>query len=207
MRLVTLSVLALLLVSSAVEAQPSPPSICNTAQEAGFFAQGVRKGRSLAKQAIARATDPLTVCTDLEGIAELRATAQSIVDALYVPPGASEVVRCHLAGQVAGLLAQLQDLTDECVGLCIADGLFVGELSGRLYCALSIALGGLVPVELFERLPTDACGTAFQASCDAGFVTVATGDPDCVPFTVAPHTEAYLEVQNNQCAENPDEGP
>lgn len=201
--IVTLAILVLL--PSTTAAQPSPPSSCDTVQEAGLFALGVRKGRSLARQAIARAINPLTVCSDLEAIEALRVSAQAVVDGLYVPPGASEAVQCHVAGQVAGLLAQLLDLQAECLGVCIADGLFVGEVSGRLYCALSVALGGLVPVELLVRLPTDACGSAFQSSCDAGFATLATGDPACAPYTATPHAEAYVEARNNQCAVNPAE--
>lgn len=186
------------------EAQAAP-ALCDTAREVRQFALGVRKGRNLAEQAIRRATDPADVCEDLDAIDDLRELVAAIVDAIDVPPAASEVTQCHVLGQVAGLLAEIEELQEDCNGLCIADGQFIGQISAFLYCELSIALGGLVTVELFERLATDACGVQFQVSCDHSFEVTAVADLECRPFTEDEFTLVFREVQNNQCADNPDE--
>jgi hypothetical protein len=191
--------------SPAAADTPDTPALCDTAREVRFFVLGVRKGRNLAESAIARATDPADVCDDLDAIDDLREIIAAIVDDIDVPVGASEPTQCHVLGQIAGLLAEITELQDECGDLCIADGQLIGEISAFLYCELSIALGGLELTELFERLATDACGVRFQVACDTKFEQVATGDPECLPFTEGAFGPVYLEAQNNQCADNPDE--
>jgi len=181
------------------------PAFCDTTREVRLYVLGVRKGRSLAASAIAAATDPIDVCTDLDAIDDLRALIAEIVDEVVIPVGASEATQCHVLGQIAGLLAAIGDLQDDCTGLCIADGEFIGEISAQLYCALSIALDGLVPVEFFVRLATDTCGNLFQVSCDNAFESTAVDDLACLPFTEDTFTEIFREVQNNQCADNPDD--
>lgn len=186
---------------------PDPPAFCDSAREDALFDLGVRKGRNLAAQAIRRALDPADQCGDPDAIDDLRALIQAIVDAIDIPTPATEPVRCHVAGQVEGLLDKIQALQDDCLDLCIADGEFIGQIAGFLYCELSIALGGLVPVELFIRLATDACGVNFQVACDNAFEETTTDDPLCLPFTEDEHTEVFREVQNNQCADNPEPPP
>jgi len=181
------------------------PALCDTAREVRFFALGVRKGRNLAESAIARATDPVDVCDDLDAIDDLRELIAAIVDDIVVPVGASEPTQCHVLGQVAGLLAAIDELQDTCGDLCVADGAFIGEISAFLYCELSIALGGLELAELFERLATDACGVRFQVACDHSFESTATADLQCLPFTEGTFTPVFREAQNNQCADNPDD--
>jgi len=202
--LVVLAVCAGFAVVPTVEADvPIPtPAFCDPGREARFFVLGVRKGRNLADAAIAR-VGGLDACEDLDALDALREIIAEVVDGIAVPVGATEAVQCHVAGQVAGLLAEIEELQEECGGICIADGDFIGEISAQLYCALSIALDGLVPVELFERLATDACGVLFQVSCDYTFEAVATSDLECLPFTEGPFTAVFREVQSNQCADNP----
>lgn len=199
-----LALLLTALVSSVptlAEAQDVPVACDDNGRAERFFNLGVRKGRNLAAQAIAG----IVGCPDLEEVIELRDTARAIVDALEVPPGASLAVQCHFQGQAAGLVAAILELQAECEGTCIADGQFIGEISALLYCELSIALGGLVEVELFERLATDACGAAFQLACDVTFETEAVDILECVPFTEGTFTGVFLEVKNNQCADNPED--
>jgi len=193
--------------SPAAADTPATPALCDTAREVRFFVLGVRKGRNLAESAILRATDPVDICVDLDAIDDLRELIAAIVDDIDVPVGASEPTQCHVLGQIAGLLAEITELQDECGDLCIADGEFIGEISAFLYCELSIALGGLELTELFERLATDACGTSFQVACDTKFEVTAVADLECRPFTEGVFTEVFLEAQNNQCADNPDEDP
>lgn len=202
--LVVLAVCAGFAVVPTVEADvPIPtPAFCDPGREARFFVLGVRKGRNLADAAIAR-VGGLDACEDLDALDALREIIAEVVDGIAVPVGATEAVQCHVAGQVAGLLAEIEELQEECGGICIADGDFIGEISAQLYCALSIALDGLVPVELFERLATDACGEAFQAACDAQFFETAATRAACVPFTIAPFDDVFELTQNNQCADNP----
>jgi hypothetical protein len=190
---------------SSVEADADDiPAICNTTREVAFFALGVRKGRNLAASAIARVGGG-EACDNLDALDELREIIAGIVDDIVVPVAASEVVQCHVLGQVAGLVAAVEELQEICGDVCIADGEFIGQVSAFLYCELAIALDGLVPVELFTRLATDACGVRFQVACDNAFEETSTGDPLCLPFTEGVHTEVFIEVQNNQCADNPDD--
>jgi hypothetical protein len=188
----------------AAEAQPVPP-ICDTAREVRQFLVGVRAGRSLAKQAIARVLEESAepnICDDLEAVADLQALIEGIVDDLTdIPP--SELAACRLQGQIVGLIAEVSDLQDTCEDTCIADGQFIGEISAQLYCALSIALDGLGLADLFERLATTVCGELFEDACDAEFFSTATSDVECAPFTVDPFDDVFHVAQNNQCASNP----
>jgi hypothetical protein len=184
------------------------PALCNTTREVRQFLLGVRKGRNLAQQAIAaveESSDEDELCQDLEAIDLLQDIIQGTVDNIVIPPGASEAAVCHVQGQVAGLVAEVIDLQDTCVDTCVADGQFIGQVSALLYCDLSVALGGLELAELFERLATTVCGEAFEDACDAAFFATATTRASCVPFTIAPFTAVFDEVQNNQCASNPDD--
>jgi hypothetical protein len=197
-------IVSLLFVTSVAEAQIVPPGICDAPSEAALFVLGVRKGRNLAEQVIARATTPGEVCADLEALGALRATVEATIATVHVPPGASEAVQCHAAGQMAGLIDQFQAVQDECTGACIGDGLLAGEIGGALYCGLAIALEGLGAAEVFARLPTSACGTHFQVACETGLVTRATGEAACLPYTQGAHAEAYAAARNNACAHNPE---
>jgi len=192
-------------------AQAIPP-LCTSPREVRQFLVGVRAGRNLAQQAIAAVeadSDEDDLCQDLEALADLRNLIQAIVDGLVVDPP-SPTAQCRLQGQVIGLVAEVVDLQDVCVDVCIADGRFIGEVTAELYCALSIALDGLGLAELFERLATTECGEAFQDACDAKFAEVATADLECLPFTIDdPVTgnfeEVFLTAQNNQCAADPED--
>lgn len=187
------------------EAQPVPP-ICNTAREVRQFLVGVRAGRSLGQQAIARVEEESAepnICDDLEAVENLQAIIEDIVAGLTdIPP--SEIAACRLQGQIVGLLAEVSDLQNTCEDTCIADGQFIGEISAQLYCALSIALDGLGLADLFDRLATTVCGELFEDACDAQFFETATSDLECVPFTTDPFDEVFNIAQNNQCASNPD---
>lgn len=199
------------LIATALCALPNPvaadvadaPAFCDTPRELRFFALGVRKGRNLAAQAIAAVREDDDFCPDLEALDDLEARIRAIAEDVEVPPESSDAVQCHVIGQVSGLVAEIVDLQEECVDVCLLDGEFIGEISALLYCDLSIALDGLGLADLFERLATDTCGTNFQIACDAQFLETATTVPDCEPFTVAPFEDVFDSTQNNQCAANP----
>jgi hypothetical protein len=214
MRTISASVVGLLIAglcacfTSTASAQPLVPALCNTTREVRQFLLGVRKGRSLAQQAIAAVeatSGEDDICQDLEAVADLQDLIQGIVDALDVPDAPSEAAQCHLQGQVAGLVAEVIDLQDTCVDVCIADGEFIGAISAFLYCELSVALGGLELAELFERLATTLCGEQFEDACDATFFSTAATTASCVPFTIAPFDDVFEQTQNNQCASNPED--
>jgi hypothetical protein len=183
------------------------PDFCDTVREQRFFQLGVRKGRNAAQQAIAAVQEDAPDCPSLERLDELEAILRDIADRLDVPADFSDAVQCHVVGQAAGLIAEIVDFQDECLGFCIADGQFVGEVSAHLYCELSIALGGLGLADLFERLATDTCGTQFQDACDDAFEATAIDFPECAEFTVAPFEDVFALTQNNQCAANPGPDP
>ena len=186
----------------------TPPE-CIAPRDGRFFQIGVRKGVSLARQAIARVApgDPLDICHDQPTIDHLQAVIQAVAEdaEAELPASPSQTIKCHVLGQIAGLLQALADLQEDCVTACILDGEFIGEISAQLYCALSEALDGLGLADLFTRLATDVCGVNFQVACDNRFEEVATDDPLCLPFTEGEFTEVFLVTQNNQCADNPDE--
>jgi hypothetical protein len=193
---------------ATASAQPVP-SECAAPRNARFFNLGALKGRNLAGQAIARLApnDPTDLCHDQPRIDHLQAIIQAAAEdaEAELPASPSQAVKCHVLGQIAGLLKRIADLQEQCIDACILDGEFIGEVSAHLYCALSIALDGLGLGDLFTRLATDACGVNFQVACDNKFEEVSTGDPECLPFTEGEFTEVFLQTQNNQCADNPDE--
>jgi len=209
MTLGSLAVLTLCTFSAVPSAQADGvPAQCGSARDTRFYNLGVRKGRNLAQQAInSLGDDEEQICQDPDALADLEDLIREIVDAIEIPAHASQATRCHVFGQIAGLIAEIVDFQEECpIICCIADGRLIGEISAKLYCELSIALGGLVPVELFDRLATDTCGERFQESCDEKFAYVATSDHECKPFTKDEFEEVFEEAQNNQCAANPGDG-
>jgi hypothetical protein len=192
------------LIPTSASADIITPGICDTVREIRQFNLGVRKGRNLGASAVARVGGD-DACGDLAALDELRELIQAITDGIAIPAPVTDVTRCHVFGQIAGLIAAVEDLVDECGEICTEDGEFIGAVSAQLYCALSIALDGLVPVELFVRLATDTCGDLFQIACDDLFETTAVLDLACQPFTEGTFTEVFREVQNNQCADNPED--
>jgi len=150
--------------------------------------------------------DEEEICQDPDALSDLEYLIREIADAVEIPANASLATRCQVFGQVAGLVARIVDFQNDCpLVICVADGRLIGQIAAHLYCELSIALGGLVPAELFDRLATDTCGERFQAACDSKFASVARSDLECKPFTKGNFEKVFEEAQNNQCAANPDE--
>jgi hypothetical protein len=90
---------------------------------------------------------------------------------------------------------------------CKDDGTAFGEAAARVYCDLSISLGGLGVDDLLTPGPTSSCSTKYEEACQKAFDRVTgtfetvSGNPDahCAPFTSGDFLEAYQVARFNQC--------
>jgi hypothetical protein len=143
-------------------------------------------------------------CGQLENFTSI---LENTFNSLILPPNASLAVQCRHAGIVNGGIAALDDLWPVCTDLCTNDGFDIGKLVGKLYCDLSIALGGLAPADDFVRGPVMWCQFLGQTFCDVSYMsftpTYESPVGACRPYTVEPYYDTWDQFRNNGCAENP----
>jgi hypothetical protein len=184
-------------------ASADAPDECLSGRNNRMYNLGVRKGRNLAQQAF-HSTDVDADCDNVDAFQEAILDAIDTVS-LATPPSTASL--CHFKGTIDGLLAELEDIQDEC-GLggpsCFLEGEFIGQVSAQLYCELSIALGGLAyPDEEFLPGPVDDCDADFEAGCQQAFGVTANADAECVEFTEHPFDGVFEDTRDNQCVANP----
>jgi len=161
---------------------------------------GFAAGQSLARQAF----NSTAVAADCDNYELFQGKIVAALGTIVVPPNPPTSTLCHFLGESDGMLDQVAQIQDTCTGICIVDGAFAGEVAAKLYCALSIALGGLGLDVTFLPQVVGLCGQNFEASCFAIFEDTAEHDvAGCVPFTVAPFTDVFDETSNNQCLYDP----
>jgi hypothetical protein len=189
------------MVSHTALAQDDVPGSCQVdARSTAQYRTGLQFGRLVVDQAWN------TINQDCSLLETFTSILENSFNSLILPPNASRAVQCRHAGIVNAGIDALDDLWPVCTGLCTTDGLDIGKLVGKLYCDLSIALGGLAPAEDFIRGPVMWCQFLGQTFCDVSYIsfTPVYESPigSCRPYTYEPYFETWDQFRNNGCAEN-----
>jgi hypothetical protein len=189
------------IISHTALAQDVPASCQVDARSQQQYLSGVSFGQLVVDQAWNTINQD---CGQLESFSSI---LENSFNALTLPPDASRAVQCRHAGMINGGIDALDNLWPVCTNLCTTDGLDIGKLIGKLYCDLSIALGGLEPADDFIRGPVMWCQFLGQTFCDVSYMsftpTYESPVGACRPYTVEPHYETWDQFRNNGCAENP----
>jgi len=197
-------VLVTLAAGTAHATTPIPASCDINAQTRGAYKQGNLLGERLVTQAWN------TIHNDCDRIDYFLQVVQDNVSRLTLLPNASVNTICRYTGTADGVYNKLDALYGTCADDCFIDGTFAGQLSGEIYCELSIALGGLVEADDFLRGPVAVCGFSFEIGCDSQFistttefVTPAPSPQACEQYTEGEFAEVWDQARNNQCAYEP----
>ncbi|HVK68648.1 MAG TPA: hypothetical protein VM694_29515 [Polyangium sp.] len=173
-----------------------PPARCRQPRERRAFDAGVRSGASLVESAWNAVND----CDQVERFADL---VMNNLDSIDIPRESSDYVLCRVAGIVQGAEEVVDHTWNRCDWECRKEGELMARIGGKLYCDLSISLGGLGLASDIIRLPVRTCGLAFQIGCDAEFIGYTQNYPMCGQFTRDPFTPVWNQTRNNQCVYNP----
>jgi hypothetical protein len=189
------------IMSHTALAQDTPGSCQVDARSQSQYRAGVRFGKLVVDQAWNTINQD---CSQLENFTSI---LENSFNSLILPPNASLAVQCRHAGIVNGGIDALDNLWPVCTDLCTTDGFDIGKLVGKLYCDLSIALGGLEPADDFIRGPVTWCQFLGQVYCDCSYIsyTPVYESPvgKCRPYTDEPYYDTWDQFRNNGCAENP----
>ena len=166
--------------------------------------RGYTSGFNQGKALVASAWQSVNNCDRLEDFSDIVYNDVT----LFTLTGKTAPVICRHTGLIDGVLDGLDMQWTICGGQCCNEGTRIGELSAELYCQLSIILGGLGEPGQFIRRPVYMCGFAFEACCDAEFMSVTDqyAGPDlfgqlqtCQPYCAAPFDLVCNETDQIQC--------
>lgn len=190
----TITLMAAALVAHAAPAFASGPDCSSGRNKRGYDA-GVLVGKSIVRQAwlgIGQDPDQFDSFMDI-----VRGATRSAIAGL--PNDASDYVKCRAKGLSQGVCDQLGSIQDDVVDACVLDGEVWGELSGDLYCALSIEFGGQDVLGLMPVAPESLCGESFEEACQDEFASFAEASPTCEPYTEAPFVSVFADWQVGMC--------
>lgn len=173
-----------------------PPALCSSPRDRRAFHAGVRSGESLIESAWNAVND----CDRIEDFANL---VMRNIDDIEIPQESSTYVLCRVAGIVQGAEAVVDQTWNRCDWECRKEGELIARIGGKMYCDLSISLGGLGLAQDIIRFPVRTCGLAFQIGCDAEFMGYTQNYPMCGAYTRDPFTPVWHQTRNNQCTYNP----
>jgi hypothetical protein len=183
------------IVPTATLVLPPPPG-CTSASDTRAYNSGLAQGDRLVRSAFRTIREN---CDRLESFNDI---VVGNIQRLSLPPRSSRNLVCRYGGTVDGVYNALDAIFASCTDTCFAEGEFFGEVAGTAYCALSIALNGLVSADAFTRPPVLLCGVSFETGCDASFIQTTLDFPGdaCLPYvTQEPFATVWDEFRNNQC--------
>ena len=103
------------------------------------------------------------------------------------------------------MIEELHGIWARCGAQCCREGQIIAEITGQLYCDLSIDLGGASASEFLPRPVQAFCGASFQTCCDARFSDFTqsyTSDEgqSCKAYTEGEYSSAWEEARAEQCS-------
>jgi hypothetical protein len=207
MKITELSILSTALLAAVAaqdvraDANSDVPVSCRaTAGTISSYRTGLRLGKNLVKSAWGNVRN----CDRIDYFHEV---LSDNVSRLTLPENPSASTVCRYTGTVDGVYRELEDQYGTCADECFLDGELAGQLSGEVYCELSIALGGLVEADDFLRGPVEVCGLSFEIGCDSAFIGTTVDYVNeygaCEPFTEDDFFGVWDQARNNQCAYDP----
>lgn len=198
--------LALSFMSAPAFAQATPDGCRDSG--ASRNGRAYQQGKSAGDALVQAAWKQLKSCTKMRTVAELVRAGLKAVR----PSSNARAGICLYAGAIDGVFAGLDRVWSSCTSQCCQEGEIIGQMSGELYCDLSILLGGLGEPEQFIRGPVDSCGADFQLCCDAKFIDTtrrysargADGKTaQCLPYTRGDHQQVWSDTRALECAYEP----
>lgn len=199
-----LSAITCLMVLSSARtafAEVIPPACKGTV---AAYQAGVRQGNTLVK----RAWLSVNNCDQLDAfVALVKANVSG-----FSLSGTSTYNICRHTGLIDGVFQQLDSVWQGCNGQCCQEGAAIGELAAKLYCDLSILLGGLGSPDEFVRRPVFLCGAQFETCCDRSFTGTSQAyigldfsglQQQCKPYTEGSYFKVWDGTRVLQCAYTP----
>lgn len=184
---------------------PIPPACQATTSTKTAYKSGISQGKAL----VDRAWLSVANCDRLETFTDI---VIKNVENYALPTVSSAYNICRYTGVYDGVYQELDVTWNTCNGECCEEGSVIGDLSAKLYCKLSILLGGMVEPDEFVRRPVFLCGFAFEMCCDADFFGTSinysgkdsTGELQaCQPYTDGEYFTVWDETRVLQCAYTP----
>lgn len=179
-------------------AAPAPPPFCTSNIDSRQFASGFVLGQRIVQQAVARVAD----CDQIDLVTNI---VLDNVSRLILPPNPSNAIACRFTGTIDGVLLELDNQNLICADECTADGEFFGKLTSDAYCALSVALDGLVSPNPFERNFVNSCGFNYEVACDSAYISNSLSYEGgiCVEYTEGVFESVWDQSRFNSCAYDP----
>ncbi len=94
---------------------------------------------------------------------------------------------------------RLMEAYRSCDATCMEDGEAIGLLSGTVYCAANVGIGGLDAPGFLAQNSLPMCGTSVFLGCQTGYQQAVTTYEGCVTFTTGSFERNYLEAVSQDC--------
>jgi hypothetical protein len=188
------------LIAGAFIAQSSPAFAsgpnCSSGRPKRGYDTGVLIGKSIVQQAWNG------IGQDVDQFDDFMETVHDIVHTAIagIPNDATDYSKCRAKGLAQGVCDKLGEIQDDVTDICLLDGAVWGDLSGELFCELSIVFGAQDALGLVPVTPTGLCGDSFEEGCHDTFSDYATSSTECLPFTAAPNVSVYEDWKTGMCA-------
>ncbi|HVK68649.1 MAG TPA: hypothetical protein VM694_29520 [Polyangium sp.] len=183
-------------LSGTAMAQDTPLG-CSAGREARAFESGLQSGKSLVQQA----WNSVASCGNLERFSSV---VMETLQNVSLPPGSDDYVVCRTVGTLAGAVDQVDDIWGLCATACCDEGELVGWIMGKLYCDLSICLGGVRLTNFLVQRPMGFCGSAAQACCRSEFTSITPSYQglfgSCRPYTQGMFRATWSQSRDSVCA-------
>lgn len=188
--------MALLGLSGNAAAQEVPLG-CSAPRDTRAFEAGLLSGRSLVQQA----WNSVASCGNLERFSSV---VMETLQNVSLPPGSDDYVVCRTVGTLVGAVEQVDETWTLCAIACCDEGELVGWIMGKLYCDLSIALGGVRLTNFLVQRPMGFCGATAQACCRDTFQSVTPTYQglfgSCRPYTQGRFRATWTQSRNSVCS-------
>lgn len=186
-------------LSSEAMAQSAPLG-CRAPRDTRAFEAGLQSGRSLVQQA----WNSVSSCGNLERFSTV---VMETLQSVSLPPGSDDYVVCRTVGTLAGAVDQVDEIWGLCAIACCDEGELVGWIMGKLYCDLSIALGGVRLTNFLVQRPMGFCGATAQTCCRDEFQSVTPTYQGfygaCRPYTQGAFRATWMQSRNSVCSYRP----
>lgn len=196
--------LAPLFALSASATEPLPLSCEDSDLVAGAQGNGLTRLNylSAASGTASLVRNSWSAIERCEGLDSFTATVESIMDGFELTADASAASVCRFTGAFDGIASELELIAQECGQSCSA-GHTRGALAARVYCEISVALGGIDVNTAFVRSQARLCDWDYEVGCESAFDSASrayAGGAACAPFLTGRYREVWARNQSKQCS-------
>lgn len=94
---------------------------------------------------------------------------------------------------------RLAEAYRSCDASCMEDGEAIGEISGLMYCAANVGVGGLDAPGFLAQNPVPVCETSVFVGCQTAFRQAAARYEGCLAYTRNSFERTFLESISQDC--------